>query len=94
MKIGKYDVDFFYFQGKLPDSLVPDNLRGKVQGLTQCVVLNLGGYWKLGESFCSIHDKFDRKVGRKVAFAKAIEALSKPERTELWEEYKKKVRYQ
>ena len=77
MKAGGFDLKFHH----------------SVPYYTDCVVWR--GELLIGEghSYCSLMDNFDRKVGRKLALARAIAELDKDTRTEIWKEYMKKARY-
>ncbi len=48
----------------------------KYTGSTVCVILREGLMFH-GESFCSPKDQFNKKIGRSIAFARAIEAYEK-----------------
>ncbi len=63
---------------------------GKYNGYTLCMVDQYAAV-----SFCSRGDIFSRKVGRKVALAKALERtpMTKSERTKVWDDYKRQVTY-
>ena len=42
---------------------------------------------------CSPKDRFDKKIGRKVAFKRAVAEFPKPIRSELWAAYLKRCKY-
>jgi hypothetical protein len=42
---------------------------------------------RYGMAFCSSLDNFNRAVGRKLAFTRAIETFSRPERTAFWKAF-------
>lgn len=46
-----------------------------------------------GETYCSLTEPFILVAGRKIAFARAIEKLTREDRTALWNAFKETVRY-
>jgi hypothetical protein len=61
------------------------------KGKTVCYVEDIinGELILDGEAYCSPNDIFDKARGRKVSLSRAIEGLSKDERTEIWYVYTK-----
>jgi hypothetical protein len=47
-----------------------------------------------GEADCAPEDQYCKRVGRKVAFARAIATFTKAIRAQLWAAYKETVKYQ
>jgi hypothetical protein len=63
----------------------------KLHGLTACTVLYddkaNGSRQIVAFATCSKLDPFSRKVGRKIALARALQPLDKSVRTVVWKEY-------
>lgn len=57
-------------------------------GSTFCEIQLVGGWLHFtGYATVSIHDKFSKRKGRKVSFARAIQSFSPEERAEWWKAY-------
>lgn len=41
----------------------------------------------IGSAICSPTDRFERRIGRKVALAHALKAFPRPERAKIWAQY-------
>lgn len=60
--------------------------------MTQCFVYCGPGMLYMGAAFCSPHDNFDRRIGRKLAFTRAIADFPREQRRELWREFLQKCK--
>ena len=91
--LGEYRVYFKHFPQKNGLLRVPYardvNSPLEYFGKSQCFVTKNDVEISVGEAYCSVNDNFERSVGRKVSFARAVAGLEKEVRTSLWQEYRK-----
>jgi hypothetical protein len=69
--------------------VMDDNGFDVIPGSTQCTIQDVHAEGEpfeefVGMAICHQNDNFDRKVGRKLSFGRAIAGFTIPERTELW----------
>lgn len=74
--------------GKIKVSRIPIN------GTTFCHIEAKDGDYDFaeGRAFCSAQDRFNKKIGRKLAFRDSIQDFTKEERTLFWEAFKENVK--
>jgi hypothetical protein len=63
------------------------------EGICTLPALTVGKEQAIGKTWCSLLDPFIIVEGRKLAFERAIQILSRADRTVLWDAYKAKARY-
>ena len=93
-KLGKFEVFFHHYPEEFgfitnDEPGFENNPTTPYRGRTECIVAldKEGELLTEGESYCSIRDRFDKAVGRKVSLARAIEGFDKELREEFWMKY-------
>lgn len=91
--VGDYRVYFKHFPQETGLVGVPYardvNSPLEYLGKSQCFVTKNDVEISLGEAYCSVNDNFERSVGRKIAFSRAVSGLERELRTSLWQEFRK-----
>ena len=68
------------------DRKPPENSR--LKGITECYLLKEdNSIIGVGNASCTINDCFCKETGRKIALARAVSTLPKPERKKVWKAY-------
>ena len=59
-----------------------------LKGITECYLLKEdNAIIGMGNASCTINDCFCKETGRKIALARAVSTLPKPERKKVWKAY-------
>ena len=60
---------------------------------TECMIMENESLFSHGSAWCHENDMFDRKIGRKISFGRAISNFSVEERTEFWKWFLSTFKY-
>ena len=80
---GEIRVDFIHLRFRADE----DSESNRHHAITYCLVQNGDGSLRNGMALCSVYDKFNRAIGRKLAMTRALKNLDKPTRTAVWDKY-------
>lgn len=89
LKVAGYDVWFNHDKnenGVLNTGSIFSN-RTPYHGTTLCIIEKNGVKVSEARSYCSVHDNFNKAIGRKVALERALFGFSIEDRTLLWKKY-------
>lgn len=90
--LGKYYVKIKHnVDNQVNDSkLSKFNPEKTNKGYTDCYIFTKEELVSIGHTECALMDNFNRSIGRKIAFKRAVEKINdKEERSKLWEWFKK-----